>query len=50
MDDAEFERTFFTEFGESSLKFDISYYVNSADYTKYLEIREKINFAIYRSI
>jgi small-conductance mechanosensitive channel len=46
MDGAEFERTFFTEFGESSLKFDISYYVNSADYTKYLEIREKINFAI----
>jgi small-conductance mechanosensitive channel len=43
---AEFERAFFTEFGDCSLKFDISYYVNSADYTQYLEIQQKINFAI----
>ncbi|MCW4003337.1 MAG: mechanosensitive ion channel family protein [Candidatus Bathyarchaeota archaeon] len=36
----------FTEFGEFSLRFTIIYYVKVADYTKYLETQEKINFAI----
>ena len=45
-DNAEFERAYFTEFGDSSLKFEISYFVNSADYVVYLETRQKINFAI----
>jgi len=43
---AEFERAYFTEFGESSLKFYISYYVKSADYKVYLETQQQINFAI----
>jgi small-conductance mechanosensitive channel len=43
---AEFERAFFTEFGDSALKFEISYYVLSADYGVYLETQQKINFAI----
>jgi small-conductance mechanosensitive channel len=42
----EFERAYFTEFGDCSLKFEISYYVKSADLTTYLEIQQKINFAI----
>lgn len=45
----EFERAYFTEFGDSALKFDISFYVNSADYKQYLEIRQKMNFAIKKA-
>ncbi|MGE5532966.1 MAG: mechanosensitive ion channel family protein [Ignavibacteria bacterium] len=45
-DSAEFERVHFTEFGDCSLKFLISYYVTSADYTKYLDTQQNINFAI----
>ena len=36
----------FNEFGEYSLKFFISYFVNSSDYGKYLEIQQEINLAI----
>ena len=46
VDAAEFERIHFTEFGDCSLKFLISYYVNSADYATYLETQQSINFAI----
>jgi small-conductance mechanosensitive channel len=43
---AEFERAYFTTFGDSSLKFDISYFVTTANYETYLQIQQKINFAI----
>lgn len=46
IESAEFERVHFTEFGDCSLKFLISYYVNSADYALYLETQQNINFAI----
>lgn len=36
----------FTELGDFSLKFMIIYYVKVADWEKYLETQEKINFAI----
>jgi small-conductance mechanosensitive channel len=45
-ENAEFERVHFTEFGDCSLKFLVSYYVNSADYATYLETQQSINFAI----
>jgi small-conductance mechanosensitive channel len=41
-----FDRVNFTEFGDFSLKFIVIYYVNSAEWGKYLEVQEKINFAI----
>jgi small-conductance mechanosensitive channel len=43
---AELERVHFTEFGDSALKFQISYYVLSADVGVYLDTQQKINFAI----
>ncbi len=46
MDFAEFERVHFTEFGDFSLKFLISYYVTTGDYATYLETQQRINFAI----
>ncbi len=46
MDSTTFDRVNFTEFGDFSLKFLVIYYVNSADWGKYLDLQEKINFAI----
>jgi small-conductance mechanosensitive channel len=43
---AEVERVHFTEFGDSALKFLVSYFVTSADYGTYLDIQQTINFAI----
>jgi len=42
----EFDRCHFKSFGESTLKFEISYYVNTQDYKEYLDAVEKINLAI----
>lgn len=46
IDTADVERVHFTEFGDCSLKFLISYYVNSSDYAIYLDTQQQINFAI----
>lgn len=43
---AELDQVRFTEFGDFSLKFLIIYYVRVADYNKYLEVQEAINFGI----
>jgi small-conductance mechanosensitive channel len=43
---AELDRVSFTEFGDYSLRFLVIYYVKAADYGKYLETQETINFAI----
>ena len=42
----EFDRCHFKTFGESTLKFEVSYYVNTQDYKEYLDAVEKINLAI----
>ncbi|MCL2172331.1 MAG: mechanosensitive ion channel family protein [Candidatus Bathyarchaeota archaeon] len=36
----------FNEFGEYSLKFFISYFVNSSEYAKYLDVQQEINLGI----
>ncbi len=46
IDLAELDQVRFTEFSDFSLKFLVIYYVRVADYNKYLEIQEVINFAI----
>ncbi len=43
---AELDRVNFTEFGDYSLKFLVAYYIRVADYGKYMDTRETINFAI----
>lgn len=43
---AELDPVRFTEFGDFSLRFLVIYYVRVADYNKYLETQEAINFAI----
>jgi small-conductance mechanosensitive channel len=43
---AEFERAYFTTFGDTSLRFDVSYYVTTSDYETYLKVQQAINFGI----
>lgn len=43
---ADLDRVHFKEYGDFSLNFEIVYYVNSSDYTTYMDIQQKINLAI----
>jgi len=47
LDDAAFDRAHFHKFGDSSLDFEVVYYVLSSDYNKYMDIQQAINFAIF---
>ena len=47
-DKTRFDRAHFKEYGDSSLNFEIVYYVLSADYNEYMDIQQKINLAIFR--
>lgn len=42
----EFDRVHFTEFGDFSLNFEVVYYIKTPDYSKYMGVRQEINFAI----
>ena len=42
----QFDRVHFTEFGDFSLNFEVVYYIKTPDYTKYMDARQEINFAI----
>ena len=44
--DAIFDRAHFLSYGDSSLMFEIVYYVVGADYNKYMDIQQEINLAI----
>lgn len=43
-----FDRAHFKEFGDSSLNFEVVYYVLSADYGPYMDIQQTINLALFR--
>jgi small-conductance mechanosensitive channel len=43
---ASLDRVHFSEFGDFSLKFEIVYYVEVSDYTKYMDVQQAINFGI----
>lgn len=45
--DTIFDRGNFASFGDSSLNFEFVYYVNSPDYSKYMNIQENINLKIF---
>ena len=47
IDLANFDRAHFSDYGESSLEFEIVYLVMTSDYHEYIDIRHKINPAIY---
>lgn len=45
---AEFDRCNFVSFGDSSLNFELVYYVNSIDYAEFLNVAEKVNLGLYQ--
>lgn len=44
-----FDRTHFKGFGDSALMFEVSYYVQSNDYTEFMNIQQKINLDIFEA-
>ena len=47
--EAEMERCHFFNFGPSSLDYEVVFYVNSADYNLYMDIRQRINLHLYEA-
>jgi len=45
---AEFDRCHFKEYSDSSLDFEVIFYVDSAEYVDYMDIRQQVNMAIYQ--
>ncbi|MFQ5901109.1 MAG: mechanosensitive ion channel family protein [Thermodesulfobacteriota bacterium] len=43
---ADLDRVHFKEFGDFSLNFEVAYYVDTGDYTKYMDIHQEINFGL----
>lgn len=43
---AEIDRVHFNKFGDSSLNFEVVYYLNSSDYNQYMDTQQQINLAI----
>ncbi|MFW6220220.1 MAG: mechanosensitive ion channel family protein [Nanoarchaeota archaeon] len=43
---SEFDRAHFKSFGDFSLNYEIVYYVDTSDYTKYMDIQQQINLAL----
>ena len=44
----EFGRAHFKSYGESSLDFEVVYFIKSADYDRYMDIQQAINLEIFR--
>jgi small-conductance mechanosensitive channel len=44
---AKFDRCHFSTYGDSSLNFDIVYYIQSPDYVTYMDVKQQINLAIF---
>lgn len=45
--DTQFDRAHFKRYGDSSLDFEVVYYVESADYNRYMDTQQAINLAIF---
>ena len=46
---ARFDRAHFRSFGDSALEFEVVYWVLSPDYTTYMDVQQRINFAVFRA-
>lgn len=46
---ADFERCHFKQYADSSLNFEIVYFVKSKEYPVYLDVKQQINLAIYKA-
>jgi small-conductance mechanosensitive channel len=43
-----FDRAHFKEFGDSSLNFEVVYFVLDPDYNRYMDVQQRINLELYR--
>jgi small-conductance mechanosensitive channel len=50
IENVEFRRSHLKEFGDSALIFEVVFVVNDNDYNVYMDIRQKINFAILKKL
>ena len=50
IDQTRFDRAHFAVFGDSSLDFEVVYYVLSPDYNLYMDIQQQINLALVRAV
>lgn len=46
-DNVEFDRAHFKNYGDSSLNFEVVYFILSSDYNMYMDIQQEINFRIF---
>ena len=46
VDSTKFDMVHFREIGSFSYNFEVVYYINTGDYPKFLDIHEKVNFAL----
>lgn len=46
---ARLDRVHFKNYGDSSLNFEVVYFVKDSDYTVYMDLQEKINLAMFRA-
>ena len=47
VDGARFDRAHFKKFSDSSLDFEVVYYITAPEYSKYMDIQQEINLKIY---
>lgn len=47
--DTRFDRAHFKTFGASSLDFEVVYFINTADFTKYMDIQQSINLILMKA-
>jgi small-conductance mechanosensitive channel len=47
LENTRFDRAHFKEYGDSSLNFEVVYYVRSPDYNVYMDIQQDINLALF---
>jgi small-conductance mechanosensitive channel len=47
LENTRFDRAHFKEYGDSSLDFEVVYYVRSPDYNVYMDIQQDINLALF---
>lgn len=45
--EVEFDRAHFFSYGESSLDFEVVYYIMNSDYNKYMDVQQAINLSIF---
>jgi small-conductance mechanosensitive channel len=50
IEDAVFDRAHFFSYGDFSLVYEVVYYVLGNDYTKYMDIQQRINFRIHEEL